>query len=51
MKKNTALVVTVVALGLALSYTATLVSAGGSIALGCVFAFAALMCASMTKEV
>lgn len=51
MKKNTALVAIVVALGLALSYMATYVPTSGSIALACVFAFSALMLATMAKEV
>ena len=50
MKKNTVLAVIVVALGFALSYMATLVSVGGSIAIACVFAFSALMLAIMAKE-
>ena len=49
MKKNAALVAIVVALGLALSYVSSGLGTKGAIALACVFAFSALMCATMTE--
>lgn len=51
MKKNTVLAVIVVALGLTLSYISTGVTVGWKVVIAGIFAFTALICASMTGEV